>query len=114
MSHKFIPLEANPHTFNALATALGLDTSKFCLHDVFSFDDELLSFIPQPVQALIVLTPEVEWYAHPKRVEKDEEDMKKWKVEGKEGLVFFRQTEKLENHCGTIVSFICCNEGISL
>ncbi|KIJ54817.1 hypothetical protein M422DRAFT_240901 [Sphaerobolus stellatus SS14] len=99
-----VPLEANPETFNPLAASLGLDTTKYSIHDIFGFDEELLAFVPQPVEALILLFPEpaAERFDHPRSVAKNTEDMKKWPVSAREKLVYFRQTENLDNHCGTL------------
>ncbi|KAK6499878.1 ubiquitinyl hydrolase 1 [Arthrobotrys musiformis] len=53
----FIPLESNPETFNSLALKLGLSPA-LSFTDVYSLTDpELLSFIPRPVHALILIFP---------------------------------------------------------
>lgn len=53
----FIPLESNPDTFNSLAQKLGL-SSALSFTDVYSLTDpDLLSFIPRPVHALILIFP---------------------------------------------------------
>ncbi|KAK6356149.1 ubiquitinyl hydrolase 1 [Orbilia javanica] len=53
----FIPLESNPDTFNSLAHKLGLSTN-LSFTDVYSLTDpDLLSFIPRPVHALILIYP---------------------------------------------------------
>jgi ubiquitin carboxyl-terminal hydrolase L3 len=94
----FVPLEANPESFNPLASVLGLDTSRYSFVDVLGFDEDLLALIPQPVEAVIMLFPTLERWDDPKRmlVEGETDD-----TVDKEGLVYFRQ--RLSNHCGTIV-----------
>ncbi|KAK6363400.1 ubiquitinyl hydrolase 1 [Orbilia blumenaviensis] len=53
----FIPLESNPDTFNSLALKLGLSPA-LSFTDVYSLTDpDLLSFIPRPVHALILIFP---------------------------------------------------------
>lgn len=95
-----VPLEANPDTFNPLAATLGLDTSRYCLHDVLGLDEDLLAFVPQPVEAVILLFPTPERWDHPTVVAADAAAAKRAPVD-RDGLVYFRQ--KLSNHCGTIV-----------
>ncbi|KAF3169008.1 ubiquitinyl hydrolase 1 [Orbilia oligospora] len=53
----FIPLESNPDTFNSLALKLGLSPA-LSFTDVYSLTEEsLLSFIPRPAHALILIYP---------------------------------------------------------
>lgn len=103
-----IPLEANPETFNPLAATLGLDTSRYCLHDVLGLDEDLLAFVPQPVEAVILLFPTPEKWDHPDIVAMDAEAAKRAPVD-RTDLVYFRQT--LSNHCGTIVCIHVCVRG---
>ncbi|XP_006457095.1 hypothetical protein AGABI2DRAFT_181450 [Agaricus bisporus var. bisporus H97] len=54
---RWIPLEGNPEVFNSWAQMAGLDTSKYQFVDIYGLDDNLLSIIPKPTQAVIVLFP---------------------------------------------------------
>eukprot|EP00842_Homolaphlyctis_polyrhiza_P006697 jgi/Hompol1/7028/HPOL_000293-RA len=52
----WIPLESNPDVMNKYLRLLGVRSSlQFC--DVFSLDDEMLQYIPQPVKAVVLLFP---------------------------------------------------------
>lgn len=87
-----IPLESNPQIFTQFAHHLGLDPS-FSYHDVYSLDEpELLSFIPRPVQSVILLFPITKKYEEQKI--KEDETIDK---DGKEA-VWFKQT--IKNACG--------------
>ncbi|KAK4193857.1 ubiquitin carboxyl-terminal hydrolase isozyme L3, partial [Podospora australis] len=53
----FIPLEANPELMTSLLHTLGLSPA-LSVHDVFSLTDpEMLSFIPRPALALLLVFP---------------------------------------------------------
>ncbi|KAK4204190.1 putative ubiquitin carboxyl-terminal hydrolase isozyme L3 [Triangularia verruculosa] len=53
----FIPLEANPELMTTLLRNLGM-SSHLALHDVYSLTDpDLLSFIPRPAHALLLVFP---------------------------------------------------------
>src|SRR3569833_1737433 len=53
----FIPLEANPELMTKLLHELGLSRA-LAVHDVYSLEDpELLSFIPRPALALLLVFP---------------------------------------------------------
>ncbi|KAK0735820.1 hypothetical protein B0T21DRAFT_290012 [Apiosordaria backusii] len=53
----FIPLEANPELMTTLLRNLGMSSS-LALHDVYSLTDpDLLSFIPRPCHALLLVFP---------------------------------------------------------
>lgn len=57
MVEPFIPLESNPELLNNLSQSLGL-ASRVSFHDVYSLDDpSLLSFIPRPAFALLLVFP---------------------------------------------------------
>ena len=54
MEKKWIPLESNPEVFTKYAHELGLP-EQFGFVDVFSLDEEMWAFIPQPVLSIIFL-----------------------------------------------------------
>lgn len=95
----FVPLEANPESFNPYAAELGLDLSKFRFVDVLGLDDELLGLIPQPIEAAILLYPTPDDLEISRRASVSQDESLKL-----DDLVYFRQ--KVPNQCGTIVRSI--------
>ncbi|XP_055698747.1 ubiquitin carboxyl-terminal hydrolase-like [Phlebotomus papatasi] len=51
-----VPLESNPEVLNKYIYALGV-SKKWSIVDVLSLDPEMLEWVPQPVQAVILLFP---------------------------------------------------------
>lgn len=91
MSQSVIPLESNPEIFTQFAHKLGLSQS-FIFHDVYSITDkDLLSFIPRPSPAVILLFPITEAY---EKARLEEESKNSPNTE----IVWFKQTVK--NACG--------------
>ncbi|KAI8852110.1 hypothetical protein BC829DRAFT_440855 [Chytridium lagenaria] len=86
--HTGIPLEANPE----FVAKLGVD-SAYNFTDIWSLDDEMLSFVPRPVLAVLLLFP-----ITPKKAE--EERLKAEGVKPPSSVYFLRQT--IGNACGTI------------
>ncbi|CZS90096.1 probable ubiquitin carboxyl-terminal hydrolase isozyme L3 [Rhynchosporium agropyri] len=95
----FVPLENNPEVMSALVHKLGLSPT-LSFHDVFSIEDpELLSFIPRPASALLLVFPVSKSYEN-FRVE---EDSNKEVYVGKgseEPVIWYKQT--IRNACGLI------------
>ncbi|KAI3392812.1 hypothetical protein diail_5161 [Diaporthe ilicicola] len=92
-------LENNPEVMNALKTKLGLsDDLEF--YDVYSLDEpELLSHIPRPAHALLVIIPLTKAWDE----ERKAEDATKEDYAGfgdKEPVIWFKQT--IGNACGSI------------
>ncbi|KAG9200407.1 hypothetical protein G6514_007079 [Epicoccum nigrum] len=95
----FKVLENNPQVMNHLGAALGMDPS-LSFHDMYSLTDpDLLSFIPRPAYALLVIIPMTpSWHAA-----RESEDKGKGEYEGKgaaEPVIWFKQT--IGNACGSI------------
>lgn len=89
---RVIPLESNPDIFNALAHKLGL-SPVLSFQDVYSITDpELLTFLPQPVLALIMLFPLTDSYEE-YRKQQDNAN-----ANDSDGAVWFKQT--IGNGCG--------------
>jgi len=99
MPKLFTMLENNPEVFNHLAYALGLE-KKLEFYDIYSLTDaDLLSFIPRPALALLVIIPLTPAW-HDVRIA---EDKHKPEYQGKgeeEPVIWFKQT--IGNACGSI------------
>lgn len=94
MSQSVIPLESNPEIFTQFAHKLGLSQS-FVFHDVYSLTNkDLLSFIPRPSPAIILLFPITPDY---EKARLAEEEKSKGSTDD-ENVVWFKQTVK--NACG--------------
>ncbi|KAF3931441.1 hypothetical protein ABW19_dt0202876 [Dactylella cylindrospora] len=92
----FIPLESNPTTFTSLAHTLGL-SSALSFVDVYSVTDpDLLSFIPRPVHALILIFPVSASFEAARSVE--DADKTLLDTPGDEPVLWIRQT--IKNACG--------------
>ncbi|XP_054721968.1 ubiquitin carboxyl-terminal hydrolase isozyme L3-like [Uloborus diversus] len=53
---RWLPLEANPEVMNKFLMQLGVP-KKYGISDIFSFDAEMLQFVPKPSFAIILLFP---------------------------------------------------------
>lgn len=96
-SPRWLPLESNPEVMTKFITCLGMkDTWQF--RDVYGLDPELLSMVPRPVCALLLLFPVTEKYETFKQEE--EERLKKQPQEVSPDVYFIKQT--IGNACGTI------------
>ena len=93
----FVPLENNPEVMTSLVHHLGLSKS-LAFHDVYSLTDpDLLSFLPRPAYALLLVFPVTATYEKFRH----EEDSSKSEYEGHgegEEVVWFKQT--IRNACG--------------
>lgn len=89
--------ENNPEVMSALAHKLGLK-KKLEFHDVFSIDEpELLSFVPRPAYALLLIFPVNETYEK-FRIEEDK-DRTEYDGSGpEEEVIWYKQT--ISNACG--------------
>ncbi|CAO2652427.1 Nn.00g007100.m01.CDS01 [Neocucurbitaria sp. VM-36] len=95
----FTILENNPQVMDHLARDLGLDDS-LSFYDVYSLTDpDLLSFIPRPVFALLVIIPLTPTW-HEARTAEDK-DKPEYKGKGDDDpVIWFKQT--IGNACGSI------------
>ncbi len=93
----FIPLEANPELMTSLLHTLGLSPA-LSIHDVYSLTDpDLLSFIPRPALALLLVFPVSAAYESHRLAE--DSLLSEYAGRGeKEPVVWFRQT--IRNACG--------------
>jgi len=46
MNIDWTPLESNPEVLNSYLTDLGLDITKYCLHEVLSIEEWAIKMIP--------------------------------------------------------------------
>ncbi|KFX95929.1 hypothetical protein O988_05556 [Pseudogymnoascus sp. VKM F-3808] len=93
----FIPLECNPEVMTSLLHTLGL-SSTLAIHDVYSINDpDLLSFVPRPAYALLLVFPTNDTY-EAFRVAEDS-TIEAYTGSGPdEPVMWFRQT--IGNACG--------------
>ncbi|KAH8594532.1 hypothetical protein B0O99DRAFT_625166 [Bisporella sp. PMI_857] len=95
----FVPLENNPEVMTSLVHKLGLSPT-LAFHDVWSIDDpEMLSFVPRPASALLLVFPVSKTY----EISRIQEDNDKEVYEGKgaeEPVIWYKQT--IRNACGLI------------
>ncbi|KAF3767892.1 cysteine proteinase [Cryphonectria parasitica EP155] len=93
----FIPLEANPELMTNLLHTLGL-SPELAMHDVYSLTDrDLLSFIPGPAHALLLVFPVNAAYTSHRLAE--DATLPEYHGKGEnEPVVWFRQT--IRNACG--------------
>ncbi|KAK7153996.1 hypothetical protein R3I94_007378 [Phoxinus phoxinus] len=94
---RWLPLEANPEVMNQFLRQLGL-VPTWQFGDVYGLEPEVLSLVPRPVCALLLLFPITEKYETFRQ-----EEEAKIKAQGQEvssDVYFMKQT--IGNACGTI------------
>ncbi|KAI3328113.1 ubiquitin carboxyl-terminal hydrolase, family 1 [Xylariaceae sp. AK1471] len=93
----FIPLESNPSLFTQLIHKLGVSAA-LSFHDVWSLDDpELLSLVPRPVLAFIIVFPTTSDYED--RLAKENALRENYALHGEsKDAIWFKQT--INNACG--------------
>ncbi|KAI0457958.1 ubiquitin carboxyl-terminal hydrolase, family 1 [Xylaria acuta] len=93
----FIPLESNPGLFTRLIHQLGVSTA-LSFHDIWSLDDtELLSLVPRPVLAFIIVFPTPSDYEDRLAKESDLTANDALHRESQD-VIWFKQT--INNACG--------------
>jgi ubiquitin carboxyl-terminal hydrolase L3 len=91
--------ENNPEVMTSLVRKLGL-SSTLAFHDVWSIDDpEMLSFVPRPASALLLVFPVSKSYEEFRMQEDSERDVYQEKGNA-EPVVWYKQT--IRNACGLI------------
>lgn len=88
----WVPLEADPELFNTYSQSLGLDTTQFSFFDVYGLDEELLAFVPAPVEAVLFLFPITE--------RTEAQRLSETAADAPDDVLWFPQT--IGNACGTI------------
>lgn len=95
----FVPLENNPEVMTSLVQKLGLSPT-LAFHDVWSIDDpEMLSFVPRPANALLLVFPVSKSYEEFRVKEDADKAVYEGKGEG-EPVIWYKQT--IRNACGLI------------
>ena len=104
-SKHWIPLECNPDLFTHLIHKLGV-SSNLIFQDVLSLDPDMLSLVPRPVLALILVFPTSETYEKEKATEESLEQGYEGSGEA-EDCIWFKQTTN--NACGfyAILHAVC-------
>ncbi|XP_065686623.2 ubiquitin carboxyl-terminal hydrolase isozyme L3 [Patagioenas fasciata] len=95
--HRWLPLEANPDVTNQFLKQLGIHPD-WQFVDVYGMEPELLSMVPRPVCAVLLLFPITEKYETFRTEE--EERIKAKGQDVKSSVYFMKQT--IDNACGTI------------
>lgn len=96
-SEKLVPLESNPEVLTKFLQKLGV-SSKWNMVDVVGLDSDLLSFVPRPVLAVMLLFPISESYEQHKKFE--EIDILSKGQEVSSNVFYMKQ--KISNACGTV------------
>jgi ubiquitin carboxyl-terminal hydrolase L3 len=104
---KWFPLESNPEALNHYISKLGFNTSLYSFVDVYSTDEESLSFLPQGCIGIVMLYPITEVQEEHRR--KEAEELAKadtatataTATNSTEDAVWFIK-QRIGNACGTI------------
>jgi len=95
------PLECNPEAFTKFTRLLGCPDGEWV--DVFSLDDDFLSFLPQPVSAIIMLFPINERYDKTWREQDAQTKAARDKGQGLDlDKDIFHMRQLVGNACGTV------------
>lgn len=95
-SQRWLPLESNPEVMTKFLRCLGMKET-WAFGDVYGLEAELLSMVPRPVCAVLLLFPITERY---EAFKKEEEERLKGKQDISSDVYFIKQT--IGNACGTI------------
>lgn len=95
-SPRWLPLESNPEVMSKFLSCLGMKPT-WTFGDVYGLDAELLSMVPRPVCAVLLLFPITDKY---EAFKKEEEEKLSGKQQISSDVYFIKQT--IGNACGTI------------
>ncbi|KAJ7695172.1 hypothetical protein B0H17DRAFT_1056689 [Mycena rosella] len=98
MSSRWIPLESNPDVLNSWSNKAGL-VPLVQFDDVFGLDEALLTMVPQPVKAVVLLFP-ISPESEARRKQEDEEILSKGQPTLDPTVFWIKQT--ISNACGTM------------
>eukprot|EP00294_Goniomonas_avonlea_P006547 CAMPEP_0114556286 /NCGR_PEP_ID=MMETSP0114-20121206/9214_1 /TAXON_ID=31324 /ORGANISM="Goniomonas sp, Strain m" /LENGTH=238 /DNA_ID=CAMNT_0001741493 /DNA_START=14 /DNA_END=730 /DNA_ORIENTATION=+ len=96
---QFLGMESNPDVMTKLVGELGLP-AKWSVNEVFGLEPDLLSFVPAPTVAVILLFPSKPVFKECKAQQKKKIDDEGQKVP--DNLFFLKQGSTLGDACGTI------------
>lgn len=95
-----MPLESDPAIITQYTQALGL-SPELAFHDVYSVSDpDVLSFVPRPAHALLLVFPITAVYEHYRQEQDKGKDLNMGDNPVDGDIVWFRQT--IGNACGTM------------
>lgn len=97
MSETLVPLESNPEVLNKFLQKLGVPAT-WNIVDVMSLDPDMLSFVPRPVLAVMLLFPTSESYEQHKK--KEEANILSEGQEVSKKIFYIKQN--ISNACGTV------------
>ncbi|XP_053201643.1 ubiquitin carboxyl-terminal hydrolase isozyme L3-like [Panonychus citri] len=103
----WVPLESNPDMMNNLIDNLGV-SSEWKFVDIYGFEEDLLSFIPQPVLSVILLFPCGEIGSPDSQPECDRkpdesgDSPKEMSATCKDENAIYFMAQTIQNACGTI------------
>lgn len=103
-SSPWLPLESNPELFTSFAHAIGLPKAWEWI-DVFGLDTDLLSLVPSPCIAVILLFP-CSSNIYQERARQNRYYNFKDNSEWIKNCFFLRQHAEFGNACGTIASIV--------
>jgi ubiquitin carboxyl-terminal hydrolase L3 len=96
---RWIPLESNPDVFNLWTEKAGVAKKSAHFVDVYGLDEDLLSFVPRPVKAVILLFP-IDEAGDVERKKEDERIAKQGQPKLDDTVLWLKQ--HISNACGTI------------
>lgn len=94
----WFPLESNPSVMNSYLGKLGLNTTEYSFHDVFSTEDWALEMVPRPVLGVLMLFP-ISPESEEHRL-KERERIAAERQEVSPRVYYMKQT--IGNACGTV------------
>ncbi|XP_039601281.1 ubiquitin carboxyl-terminal hydrolase isozyme L3 isoform X2 [Polypterus senegalus] len=96
---RWLPLEANPDVMNQFLKNVGLRPT-WQFGDVYGLDPELLSMVPKPVCAVLLLFPVTEKYESYRQEEESKINSQGQEISSQ--VYFMKQTINLNHACGTV------------
>lgn len=95
---RWLPLESNPDVINKYVNNIGVSTDLYEFIDIYGLDSELLSMVPRPVLAVLLLFPCTKIYQEYRSKKVEEVKQKGQNIS--QNVYFTKQT--VSNACGTV------------